>query len=74
MVGRDHGDRGDAMKRVSRDLGRQRAGLGGHRVQQFGVGYLSRRLNLQPVGRIMTLGPLRSMTEWPPPSTTSVSQ
>ena len=56
MVGRDYGDRSHAMKGVGCDLGRQRARIGRHRVEQFGVSRLPRRLHFQPIGWIVPLG------------------
>ena len=56
MVGRDDGDCGHAMKGVGCDLGRQRTRVGRHRVEQFGVSRLPRRLHFQPIGRIVPLG------------------
>ena len=56
VVGRDHGDRSHAMKGVGCDLRRQRTRIGRHRVEQFGVSRLPRRLHFQPVGRIVPLG------------------
>ncbi len=56
MVRRDHGHGGDAMEGVGRHLRRQRAHFSGHRMQQFGVGDLSRGLPLQPIGGIVARG------------------
>ena len=53
VVGRDHGDRGHAAETVGRHFGRERAHVGGHRVQELGVGDLPRRLHLQPIGRVV---------------------